>query len=296
VPRPRPHIARLLAATTMTALLLLSHWVEAPAHHRTPAPDAAVYGLAYAGTVPSPARASRAGAPPPAGGDRCGSGGQRFQAVYANVAGGSDQDQAERKKLLRYLRVVDDVLSASARETGGERYVRLVTDDACVPVIANVELAAPGDNFADIVHELRTRGFERTDRKYLVWVDAKGPCGYGTFESDDRPGQHNLNNRGPSYGVIWRDCWGGYIEAHELMHTLGAVQASAPNSNGEGHCNDEYDLMCYPQGVNRLRYACGDRHERRFDCRHDDYFSTAPEPGSYLDTHWNAADSAFLTD
>jgi hypothetical protein len=79
------------------------------------------------------------------------------------------------------------------------------------------------------------------------------------------------------------------------MHNLGGVQPSAPHSNRSWHCNDEYDRMCYREGSNKLRYYCGSSHDLRFDCRHDDYYSTAPRPGGYLDRHWNAAESAFLS-
>ena len=55
--------------------------------------------------------------------------------------------------------------------------------------------------------------------------------------------------------------------------------------------------MCYDQysrGFVFSAKACLD-HERRFDCNHDDYFHTAPPAGNYLATHWNTADSQYLS-
>ena len=78
---------------------------------------------------------------------------------------------------------------------------------------------------------------------------------------------------------------------HESAHLMGAVQPPAPHSTGTGgHCNEGADVMCYsPDG--------GDRNQGtmigscpgalRFDCGFDDYFDAAPEPGEYLDSHWN---------
>lgn len=93
--------------------------------------------------------------------------------------------------------------------------------------------------------------------------------------------------------------WSPNVAAHEIMHTIGGVQITAPHSNtpnytngSSGHCSDEYDRMC-EQGT--MQYICKDSsHNSRFDCNHDDYYSTNPPAGSYLATHWNTANSAFL--
>jgi hypothetical protein len=54
--------------------------------------------------------------------------------------------------------------------------------------------------------------------------------------------------------------------------------------------------MCYPDGISAvMSYVCPASFDQRFDCGHDDYFSASPAPESYLATHWNTADSGWLT-
>ena len=89
------------------------------------------------------------------------------------------------------------------------------------------------------------------------------------------------------------------VAAHEVMHNLGGVQLSAPNTSGGFHCIDEYDVMCYPDagsGLPRMRFDCNQasRNATRFDCGHNDYFHTNPAPGSYLANYWNPANNRFL--
>jgi hypothetical protein len=241
-----------------------------------------------------------------------GTSGFRVQAVYAFPA-----DQPTRYAQVRPLiqgwahANVDEVVQASAVETGESRRVRFVTDASCQVVVDEVQLSAAGDDsLANTVSELRTLGYDRSDRKYLVWVDAPPPapyCGIAQMYQDDTLVVDNFNNGHPAVpGMIARidpPCWGLEtfpVEAHELMHTLGAVQPSSPHATAGGHCWDEYDLMCHDDdgdGPVTVSVICPDgRSDRRFDCGHDDYFHTDPPAGSYLDTHWNAAASRFLED
>lgn len=225
--------------------------------------------------------------------------GNRVQVVYAHGEDVPDRFGALASSLAAWVGNVDKVFSDSAAETGGERHVRWVTDAGCNLTVQRVQLSTTGDDsYGNTVSELKAVGLNRTDRKYLVWVDATLYCGISSLTKDDSAGQTNANNRGPSFARVDSGCWGlaRPTEAHELMHMLGGVQYTAPHTSGGGHCTEDYDRMCYAdaQGV-AMTYACSSTsHERLFDCNHDDYFSTNPPTGSYLDTHWNTASSSFL--
>jgi hypothetical protein len=229
-----------------------------------------------------------------------GTDGNRVQAVYVRAADVPDRYDAVASAIRGYAAAVDQVFIDSAAETGGARQVRWVTDSSCNLVIDRVQLTATGDDtLSNTMSELQAIGFNRTDRKYLLWTDATVYCGIGTIRGDDQPGSANLNNAGPSYARVDSGCWGlsSPIEAHELMHGLGGVQWTAPHRSMYGHCSDDWDRMCYQDDASVvMTYSCDIAHERLFDCNHDDYFHTAPAAGSYLATHWNTANSSFLLD
>ena len=133
------------------------------------------------------------------------------------------------------------------------------------------------------------------------------------------PGAANVHNSGGLDSVLFsRDGaaapgapkWGWWPEGmlHEMTHNLGAVQWGAPHSTeppGQslpqyGHCWQGADVMCYTEdsgAAHPMRIDCAalaGAIPESYDCGRDDYFNPAPAAGSYLATHWNTYDSAFL--
>ena len=224
-----------------------------------------------------------------------GSDGNRVQAIYARASNVPNRFAEVAPLIAQYAADADHQLNVSAALSGAGRRIRFVTEN-CQLDIAQAELSSLGDNsFSASRAELRAQGFDRSDRKYLVWVDAAvGICGIAEMYSDDRDTASNWNNSGNMYARVDAPCW-GYAEAHELLHTIGAVQDSAAHSTNAGHCFDENDTMCYSDGSGvPMVSTCAALPSWHVDCNLDDYFNASPPQGSYLDTHWNSAGSVFL--
>ena len=238
-----------------------------------------------------------------AGGVWCtgdGTDGPRVQAVYAVASDRTDRFADIAPLIATWAGQMDAVVNHSASETGGERHIRFVTTPGCVLDVAHVVLSPTGDDsLSNTITEMRASGLGRADRKYVIWADATVYCGIGQVGGGDTASVTNSANAGPHYARVDSGCWARtdhLSEVHELMHTLGAVQNSAPHSTGGFHCTDESDLMCYRDSASAPAntYPCASAHEWLLDCNHDDYFHTAPAAGSYLDTHWNVATSVYL--
>jgi hypothetical protein len=222
--------------------------------------------------------------------------GKRVQLLYLHEGASPSRYTKYLNSFRTWAAGVDAIFDASAGETGGSRHIRYVTTPECRADVAEVQL--PGGSlrsFAATIDALRGLGYNRTDRKYLIFADTNLYCGISTYVNDTRPGRGNRNNGGPSYARVDSGCWSATMAAHQLTHSLGAVLTDSPNATGAGSCTDEYDLLCGEDRTGKpVKNACPKKNEIRLDCGHDDYFSTNPAPKSYLDTHWNVALSEFL--
>ncbi|MFI9202262.1 RICIN domain-containing protein [Streptomyces sp. NPDC053048] len=260
----------------------------------TPALDARTGDVAAAGPATDAPKAG-SGSKTVCEGD--GSTGNRVQVLYVHGPG-RDRFGQYAASFKQWAAETDMIYSASAKETGGERHVRYVTEADCTASVLNVEVTDGAmAEFGAMNNALAAKGFNRRDRKYMIFADAQVYCGIGTFNGDERPGADNLSNFGPSYGRTDSGCWGGSTPAHELGHNLGAVNNSAPHTSKAAHCVDEWDIMCYSDAPHypKMQIICPERtSDARLDCGHDDYFHTNPRPGSYLATHWNIANNRFL--
>jgi hypothetical protein len=222
--------------------------------------------------------------------------GNRVQVLYLHQFGTPSRYTDFLGSIRTWSAGVDQIFDGSAQETGGSRHVRFVTTPGCKVDVTEVQVPEGAlASFRANIRALQTLGYNRTDRKYLIFADTDVYCGIGTYIADKRPGLGNRNNGGPSYGRVDAGCWTSMMAAHELTHMLGTILQDSPNSSGGGSCTDDYDLMC---GKDRsgvaMRMVCPRSHENRLDCGHDDYFSTNPRPGSYLAQNWNVANSEFL--
>lgn len=219
--------------------------------------------------------------------------GNRLQVVYVRQSNRPDRFGAVLGAVRREVNVANGVFT---RSSDGRRALRVVTDGSCAVAVDRLTVTpAQAASFAELVTAVRAAGRSRTDRKYLLYVDNDRGCGIAEQYVDERAGSSNRNNDGDMVGAVYAPCWHGVLVAHELTHLLGGVQPGAPRSTGRGHCTDQHDVMCYPDGSGRAMTArCATWHASLLDCGRDDYFSIAPPAGSYLAGAWNTAANSFL--
>jgi hypothetical protein len=243
------------------------------------------------------------------------------KVVYAHTSDAPNEFTTAYPSLAQAVR---DMVEYVYVESGGRKSIRFDLGTPAgrdCPDVQSVALPNPSsyydpDNVSTarqkVVADLQPRlGAQPGQRNFLIFVDG-APNNFRAANTFPSPADDSAVGASWQVGgyssVIFDNPFSiglsqafGKIGVHELFHAFGAVQASAPNYGGGGHCVERHDLMCDPAFAGPV--ACEFRGyptiswttpEGRLDCNGDDYFNPAPPPGSYLDGHWNTYNSPFL--
>ncbi|HVE74905.1 MAG TPA: hypothetical protein VNA30_07470 [Mycobacteriales bacterium] len=269
-------------------------------------------------TAPLPAK------PPTCYGD--GESGARVQLVYGWLQGRPDRSATTVPLIRKEVAPRMDGLIRS-NSPGHDLGIRFAFEAGCrqlsvlriafpASVAAGSAGRKPEVHLTRMSDHLASLGHSDDNRKYVVMWDEwnEAPvCGIATLRSaEDTRDPVNLHDGlygadilglTPKYAVTFARalsprgpaCWlagrsGATVPVHELLHTLGAVQLSAPNSDGAGHCLDGPSTMC-PNGGTVI---CQRAPVEQLDCRRDDYWDPDAKEGSYLAEHRNIARSRFF--
>ncbi|MDQ1681159.1 MAG: hypothetical protein QOI42_2018 [Frankiaceae bacterium] len=231
------------------------------------------------------------------------SAGPRVHVYFAYKAGSANTLAKQRAQLRDVVAQTDAIYAQSARDSGGTRHIRWLMDGSCHLVITPLVVTDVSANpYAPFRAVVASRTLAATDHALIFLNYSYGAyaCGYGSLRDDARASSLNQSNHYQGTAEVFNgECRDdGRSAAHELGHTLGAVQFGAPHASYQGHCYDGYlDVMCYDDGsipAPMRTGSCPDGAARTFDCGHDDYFNANPRAGTYLATHWNVANSALL--
>lgn len=216
--------------------------------------------------------------------------------LYGRLSSQPDRYASVKPTIQASMRRINAVLNEDAIASGAMNadYKVLCDTDGSIRVD---RFTASAPDFSTVVDAARAAGFTASNADYSIFFDAApdGFCGIANVTADERLHQDNANNSGADYAVTYSNCWTNETPMHENAHNQGAVQYNAPDSTGSGwHCYDENDVMCYsPDGgdkhQNGTELICKERIT--FDCSYDTYFDAGPEPGEYLDGHWNLGSS-----
>lgn len=213
--------------------------------------------------------------------------GARVQPVFVYREGANNRYPSFQTVLQRSTDLTTGIFE---RSSGARRTVRWVHDQQCRPVFWQVAVPASVSHDLQSLRRYLTRTdarFRRSDRVFSLWVDSTTSPAWSGLGSD-------------RWSATWSSSWGFvWVDAHELVHALGAVRADAPHATGKGHCYDRYDVMCYSDGGPTWRKATACPRpdaQYRLDCGNDDYFAVKPRRGSWLagNPGANVANSRFV--
>ena len=225
-------------------------------------------------------------------------GANRYHAIYAYPA-----DAPSRFAALASDMQTDAFQASGLLERLYGRAIRLDMGTSCGPRYVDISsvrlrhttaqlqsvVATPNGTYATVLDDLEAAGFPNVSAgeapsafpgadNYLVWLDGPAPpgCGQGAFYGDTRRDAANANDAAGKVALVFRSGTGfcnSNAARHEIGHNIGAVQSSAPHSDGGGHCDDTAgDTMCLTTGP-----VDGDSFQSLyFDAHTDDYWGGLP--------------------
>lgn len=259
----------------------------------------------------------------------CATSGHRVRVVYARPQGYPNNFAAYAPYLREYVRQVNGkILQESYVATGNARATRLkvgctngqitlgqvaVQSSRPPGVTTDYPLTSPAQ--ADVwTRSSLGNPQEASAVKYLIFYDVPSSgyldtgYGYGRDLQEDwtKLKTLNLNWRYTGSAIVYPERWHTYNTLHELMHSMGAVNVSAPHSTSLNHCIDGNDVMCYDDrasggyssegiystvecpngGYNANGFRLDTPGGYPLDCWKDNYFR--PTTGSWwVDSRWN---------
>ena len=255
----------------------------------------------------------------------------RFKLVYAHPADRPDRFDGWRDALQGNVALIQRFL---ASQSGGAKALRVDMGTSCGPQYADIQvvhLSGPRsqyvDNFSAVVREVeprlgqRRRPAQRGDpgrhaqrrRLRLRARRERARLGRRPPRLEQRPQLRRLRvgavlARRPGRARAPAPAAGGRRASCTRSATTSAPCSGRPRTARSrrlplpryGHCWQGADVMCYTEdggAAHAMQYDCprvGGAIPQAYDCGRDDYFNPAPPAGSYLATHWNVYDSAFL--
>ena len=240
--------------------------------------------------------------------------GPKLQVIYAydSSKGVSPTKLASIRTMIQET---DRIVFLSADKQGGGRRLRIATErtgNSCQVSVITVPASSADLNSgstsiidnqlisAGVLADSSIENSINLGTIPVVFFDSdpnnNAQCGLGSTTVDDAvDGANSLPQSGQA--SIWANCWNANTTVHEIMHTLGAVQSTAPHATFSNHCFDGIDPMCYDDGsLNSVQQLiCPStpyRPRGLLDCNADDYFAISPSEGTYLKDHFNIANNS----
>jgi hypothetical protein len=241
-----------------------------------------------------------------------------IKVIYAYASDVGDRFALHGSAIQRYTKAAAAKVALSSDKT-----LRLDRGSSCGNAFLDIQTVALGHPVAfyeanSVLTDIQRHLPDRRGVNYLVFVDfklAKLSAAAGSWAEDDSPWATNTANMTGHSRYAYLQAGGDdffgseqlasqYADQvlHEVLHTLGAVQPSAPHFSGGAHCYQLFDVMCYTPKDGTTDVFLRDCELSReapnpgkpVDCGGDDYFKASPAPGSYLAAHWNLYNSGFL--